>query len=607
MVASAQTATLPDAGMIRHDGYAITLPQPRSPGTQPEHHPRDGFYRHYPSAHFPGKFEPPENYPFIFPTLNPAESHFGSSPDEKTLHNNREAYLSPSIDGSFAPFHSPPSYPPLVQEPRLCNGESYSEYPTFRMSHASLSEDPVPSRAEYNSQPLPHHPQQTSSLHPQPETFAPYPTHLTSPDYYRPPMHPLPYQYYPHPNRTLSSSEIHQSPINSEYHHRGPPAQSQHSERPFKCATCPAGFNRNHDLKRHTRIHLAVKPFPCGWCAKSFSRKDALKRHLLVKGCAGNDKASVDESIRRAEATKPKKPRGGDPSRLTLPLSANSISPQMNQNPEELNRSPIEDSTFLPGSSSSEDRPCLLSTVDSDVQRHDRLDRLPKPLHLSEDGPINDRFAPYVRPAPYHHRSQPNILAYGRDSWQSPDLKSSGYNSLNESTAVLPPPRAPELPPTSSISNLLDGPDYGMELRAAYSCSTRSAPTPLYSHPSTPVTYPQSHFSGEEYTRPLYHSTPRSHTSDSICSSSTMTTSNPAIKSESPTSTSQQQDSPSPPLTSNQVNILNESKPIIAKDFTYSEATSPDEYAIDIKRERTSRSPTPQDFPCISSIRCRAN
>lgn len=48
-------------------------------------------------------------------------------------------------------------------------------------------------------------------------------------------------------------------------------------DRPFKCDQCPQSFNRNHDLKRHKRIHLAVKPFPCGYCDKSFSRKDALK------------------------------------------------------------------------------------------------------------------------------------------------------------------------------------------------------------------------------------------------------------------------------------------------------------------------------------------
>jgi uncharacterized Zn-finger protein len=59
-------------------------------------------------------------------------------------------------------------------------------------------------------------------------------------------------------------------------HH--PHAQQQpQNDRPFKCDLCPQSFNRNHDLKRHKRIHLAVKPFPCLHCEKSFSRKDALK------------------------------------------------------------------------------------------------------------------------------------------------------------------------------------------------------------------------------------------------------------------------------------------------------------------------------------------
>ncbi|KAK4043736.1 hypothetical protein C8A01DRAFT_43305 [Parachaetomium inaequale] len=68
-------------------------------------------------------------------------------------------------------------------------------------------------------------------------------------------------------------------------HHPGGPAPQ--SERPFKCDICQQAFNRNHDLKRHQRIHLAVKPFGCGDCEKRFSRKDALKRHRLVKGCGG--------------------------------------------------------------------------------------------------------------------------------------------------------------------------------------------------------------------------------------------------------------------------------------------------------------------------------
>lgn len=58
----------------------------------------------------------------------------------------------------------------------------------------------------------------------------------------------------------------------------GPPSQVQGpSDRPFKCDQCVQSFSRNHDLKRHKRIHLAVKPYPCQHCDKSFSRKDALK------------------------------------------------------------------------------------------------------------------------------------------------------------------------------------------------------------------------------------------------------------------------------------------------------------------------------------------
>ncbi|KAJ2589497.1 hypothetical protein H4R99_007442 [Coemansia sp. RSA 1722] len=55
--------------------------------------------------------------------------------------------------------------------------------------------------------------------------------------------------------------------------------------RPFKCETCEQSFSRNHDLKRHVKIHSGIKPHKCHKCGKSFGRSDALKRHSMVKRC----------------------------------------------------------------------------------------------------------------------------------------------------------------------------------------------------------------------------------------------------------------------------------------------------------------------------------
>lgn len=89
----------------------------------------------------------------------------------------------------------------------------------------------------------------------------------------------------------------------SMYPHQHP--TNNQAERPYKCDTCSQSFNRNHDLKRHKRIHLAVKPFPCNFCDKSFSRKDALKRHRLVKNCEGkaneNNSSSPQSEMTQSE------------------------------------------------------------------------------------------------------------------------------------------------------------------------------------------------------------------------------------------------------------------------------------------------------------------
>ncbi|KAL8963390.1 MAG: hypothetical protein Q9193_000343 [Seirophora villosa] len=113
------------------------------------------------------------------------------------------------------------------------------------------------------------------------------------------PNHGLPGNIMPGFN-SGASAQMHQ--LYAGHHQQAP-----HNDRPFKCDQCPQSFNRNHDLKRHKRIHLAVKPFPCGHCDKSFSRKDALKRHILVKNCgkspsrSGRDRESMSP-VEKSEA-----------------------------------------------------------------------------------------------------------------------------------------------------------------------------------------------------------------------------------------------------------------------------------------------------------------
>jgi uncharacterized CHY-type Zn-finger protein len=98
------------------------------------------------------------------------------------------------------------------------------------------------------------------------------------------------------PQGLMNFNSGHAATLQHMYNNNPHPTQSPaHNDRPFKCDQCPQSFNRNHDLKRHKRIHLAVKPFPCGHCDKSFSRKDALKRHILVKGCGKGQGATNSE------------------------------------------------------------------------------------------------------------------------------------------------------------------------------------------------------------------------------------------------------------------------------------------------------------------------
>jgi hypothetical protein len=66
------------------------------------------------------------------------------------------------------------------------------------------------------------------------------------------------------------------TPYSPFYHSHPPRRGCTVQDRPYRCATCHSAFSRNHDLKRHEKIHLEVKPHACV-CERRFSRKDALK------------------------------------------------------------------------------------------------------------------------------------------------------------------------------------------------------------------------------------------------------------------------------------------------------------------------------------------
>lgn len=68
--------------------------------------------------------------------------------------------------------------------------------------------------------------------------------------------------------------------------------------RPFRCAVCPGSFARNHDLKRHAKLH-EKKAWQCAGCDKMFSRRDAIKRHKNSSAArGGKGEICVDAAVR---------------------------------------------------------------------------------------------------------------------------------------------------------------------------------------------------------------------------------------------------------------------------------------------------------------------
>jgi len=223
-----------------YQGEYLPAPQGSSLYGQPPQHQgsEQGHYQSYPPTNLP----PLQHNPMM---PQHGQQHYqSSSPNGGSPYNSYFQYgTSSPTAGSLTDNSTLP--PPLQRPPLPSHLSSHHQYPQYQQPPSSYpSSQPyggVPGSSNwqrYQSPPMPH--------------SATDPSLRTSP-YARPPGMGM---------RPGSGGMV-----------------SNTQDRPFKCDQCPQSFNRNHDLKRHKRIHLAVKPFPCPSCDKSFSRKDALKVH----------------------------------------------------------------------------------------------------------------------------------------------------------------------------------------------------------------------------------------------------------------------------------------------------------------------------------------
>ncbi|KAF9010609.1 hypothetical protein BDQ17DRAFT_1346533 [Cyathus striatus] len=77
--------------------------------------------------------------------------------------------------------------------------------------------------------------------------------------------------------------------------------RSHATHRPYRCDICPASFARNHDLKRHIKLHDRIA-WKCAGCQKVFSRRDAIKRHKNGSKARGpKSEACVDADVIEVE------------------------------------------------------------------------------------------------------------------------------------------------------------------------------------------------------------------------------------------------------------------------------------------------------------------
>ncbi|KAL8701602.1 MAG: hypothetical protein Q9201_004823 [Fulgogasparrea decipioides] len=206
---------------------------------------------------------------------HPSDSYAQRPPPTPTYYSGSQASSTPQ-NGQFPAFHNPP---PAQQSPLSASTPQGSRISPISAQNPG-AQQPTPQQGSTFVRPY-------ASTYNLPAMTGPIMTNVHSPSGQMAmvgmPGHGMPANIMP--GYTSGASAQMQQMYGSHQ-------QTPHNERPFKCDQCPQSFNRNHDLKRHKRIHLAVKPFPCGHCEKSFSRKDALKRHILVKNCGKGSSSS---------------------------------------------------------------------------------------------------------------------------------------------------------------------------------------------------------------------------------------------------------------------------------------------------------------------------
>lgn len=75
----------------------------------------------------------------------------------------------------------------------------------------------------------------------------------------------------------MESKDIEKVSIDDE---RGSNSEKEDSKKCNQCTICNKRFSKASHLKRHIKIHAAIKPYSCQLCTKGFARAEQLMNHM---------------------------------------------------------------------------------------------------------------------------------------------------------------------------------------------------------------------------------------------------------------------------------------------------------------------------------------